>query len=85
MQNPQQLMATLRAEIQSLQDAAKADAERIEWLASQMQMTYGRRELGYWQLKPFMLPVESDRNACSADDLRRAIDADKHSEQDEAL
>lgn len=55
-------------------DALRKDAERIRWLAANMRLVYGRREVGGYELPDFTT-VESYRDYCDPQHLRAAIDA----------
>lgn len=52
----------------------RKDAARIEWLASQARMIYGRKGEARYQLEELPEPIQSDREECRPDDLRRSID-----------
>lgn len=54
--------------------ALRQDAVRIEWLASQARMIYGRKGEASYQLEELPELIHSDREECRPDDLRRAID-----------
>lgn len=49
------------------------DTDRINFIASHMQMEYGRRDQSSWSMPNFDW-VMSGREACSPDDLRAKID-----------
>lgn len=50
------------------------DTQRLQWLADNMQMNFGKRDRAQWLMENMPLVVESDREACQLDDLRKAID-----------
>lgn len=54
--------------------ARRKDAARIEWLAGQARMIYGRKGEASYQLEELPEPIQSGREECRPDDLRRAID-----------
>ncbi len=54
--------------------ALRQDAVRIEWLASQARMIYGRKGEASYQLEELSELIHSGREECRPDDLRRAID-----------
>lgn len=49
------------------------DTDRLEKLATLMALVYGRHEAGAWAFPQCV--VSSDRNECTADHLRAAIDS----------
>ena len=61
----------LRAEVERL----RKDAERINWLSAQARMIYGRKDEASYQLSELPELIQSSREECQPDDLRRAIDA----------
>ena len=56
-------------------EAAREDAERMDWLASEARMLSGWRETGRWEMPA--IQIASARDRCLPDDLRAAIDADR--------
>ena len=50
------------------------DTDRLQWLADNMQMNFGKRDRAQWLMENMSLVVESDREACRLDDLRKSID-----------
>lgn len=64
----------MQDELEDYLRGLKRDAERLEWLATNMRRVYGRREVGGYELPDFPI-VESGRDACDPQHLRAAIDA----------
>ena len=52
-----------------------ADAERLDWLASEARMLSGWRETGRWEMPA--IQIDSARDRCLPDDLLAAIDAER--------
>ncbi len=59
---------------------SEKDAARMEWLASQCEMRYGRRDSAQYSAD-FGIFFMSDRASCRPDDLRAAIDTAMQGEQ----
>ena len=68
---PAEFEALLREAADAL-EAAREDAERLDWLAGDALMISGRGEHGTWET-PALL-VGSTREACTPRDFRAAID-----------
>lgn len=52
----------------------RKDAERINKLAAQARMIYGHKDQASYQLSELHVLIQSSREECLPDDLRRAID-----------
>ena len=50
------------------------DTQRLQWLADNMQMNFGKRDRAQWLMENMPLVVDSDRETCRLDDLRKSID-----------
>ena len=50
------------------------DTDRLQWLADNMQMNFGWRDHAQWLMENMPLVVNSGRDTCQLDDLRKAID-----------
>lgn len=72
-------LVRLRAENRELEK----DTARIDWLADQARMVYGRRDVGSYQLAELPYLIQSSREECRPDDLRRAIDEEMEAAHDE--
>ena len=50
------------------------DTDRLQWLAENMELIFGKGEYASWQLCSHLFYVHSDRETCRLDDLRESID-----------
>lgn len=62
--------------------ALRADAERLDWIASEARMLSGWRDTGRWGMPA--IQIDSTRERCTPDDLRKAIDAEYQQAIDQA-
>lgn len=51
------------------------DTARLQWLADNMRLMSGHKDCGNWQLPTLVEWVASDRDRCTLDDLRAALDS----------
>lgn len=61
-------------------EAAREDAARLDWMASESRMLFGWRETGRWEIPT--IQVDSARDHCLPDDLRTAIDDERKESRD---
>lgn len=73
-------LVRVRAENREL----RQDATRIAWLADQARMIYGHKDQASYQLSELPELIQSSREACRPDDLRRAIDEAMEASRDES-
>lgn len=71
---------TIGDEAAAALEAAREDAERLDWLAFDAQMLSGWREHGTWETPA--LVVNSTREHCTPADFRAAIDAAREGRND---
>lgn len=66
--------ASASAELGTTVERLRKDSERITWLAAQARMIYGHKGEASYQLGELQDLIQSSREECRPDDLRRAID-----------
>ena len=70
--NEMEQSADLLEEAAAALEAAREDAERLDWLAREASTLWGSRDRGGYELPYF--DITSGRECCNPGDLRAAID-----------